>query len=250
MVFLHKESVIIGFRNILPIMPSVIIFGLILGITGAKSNLSLFITSATSYLIFAGSAQFIVVLLLATEEPLVGIIVAGIIINLRHLLYGAVLNPHIKAKGFKKIILSYLLTDEAFIITTLTQNQETKRIDNKQLFVDDILFGAGFTLWSTWNIVTVIGYLLYSLPFVQSLLTFSSEFIVAATFLGYFIMHYQSSPMKEKYFVLLMSIVSLLLAFFLASSNLIIILLLLGIFISMGLKIIETKSNNVERVIC
>lgn len=224
-------------------------FGLILGVTGAKTGLSLFITSATSYVIFAGSAQFIVVLLLATEEPLLGIVLAGIIINLRHLLYGAVLNPHIKSKGIKKVILAYLLTDEGFIITTLTQHQEKERIKAGELTVDGILFGSGFTLWASWNIVTIIGFLLFSVPAVQSLLTFSDEFIVATTFLGYLIMHFQSSPRNEKYFVIFMSIMSVLLAFFLASSNLIIVLLLLGICLAMIQKSLNLRKNNAKGLI-
>ena len=162
--------------------------------------------------------------------------VAGIIINLRHLLYGAVLNPHIKAKGMKKILISYLLTDEAFLITTLTQNQEQEKIEANEYNVDDILIGSGFTLWSMWNISTIIGYLSFSL--IEDL-PFTGEFIVASTFLGYFIMHWMSSPSGERLFVVVISILSVLLALMVQSSILIILLLIIGSFIAMIQKHIE-----------
>lgn len=239
---LHRPSFLLGFNNILPIMPSVIIFGLILGITGANSDLSLFIVSATSYIIFAGSSQFIVILLIGSNEPIIAIIVAGVFINLRHLLYGAVLNPHIKAKGLKKLIISYLLTDEAFLITTLTQTQEKENIKEGFYKVDDILIGSGFTLWSSWNIATIIGYLSYS--FIKNFLTFSSEFIVAATFLGYFVLHWNRSPSKERLFIVLMSFLSLIFALLVQSSTLIIMILILGIIIAMFQRYMEAPSMN------
>ena len=68
----------------LPILPSVIIFGLIFGITGYSSGLPLYLVSSMSYVIFAGSSQFLVLILIKEDDPLAAILIAGILINLRH----------------------------------------------------------------------------------------------------------------------------------------------------------------------
>ena len=76
-----------------------------------------------SYIIFVGSAQFLVLILIIEQQPFLAVLVAGIVINLRHLLFGAALHKDIKSKGLKRILLAYLITDEAFLVTKLTQAQ-------------------------------------------------------------------------------------------------------------------------------
>jgi predicted branched-subunit amino acid permease len=233
-------SLKIGFKNILPIMPSVIIFGLILGITGAVGNVSFFLVASTSFIIFAGSSQFIVILLIIQNEPLLGIIVAGILINLRHVMYGAVLHNLVKTNFFKKFLVAYLLTDEAFLISNLTYQTEREKFDSNELQIDNVLIGSGFTLWFFWNLSTDIGY--FFAEFVKEYVNFSPEFIVAATFVGYFVMNWTNSPnLKEKYFIVSMCGLALFLSFFFQSSTLIIGILLSGIFLSSSQKFLSLR---------
>ena len=97
-------------------------------------------------------------------------------------------------------------------------------------------------MWSSWNIVTIIGYLSYS--FIEQYLTFSSEFIVAATFLGYFILHWINSPSTERFFVIFLSLLSIILAFLVINSTLIIVLLLIGMIIAIVQKKVEITKNS------
>jgi predicted branched-subunit amino acid permease len=244
---LHKESLLLGFRNILPIMPSVIGFGLIFGFTGsALSNLSLIIVSSMSYIIFAGSAQFLVLILIIEGEPIIGLIIAGILINLRHLLYGANLNPIIKARKIKKVFMAYLLTDEAFLITSLTKKRlEEQSSSINQYNLDDVLIGAGFTLWSIWNLSTIIGYLIA--PIVEEVLFFEADFILSVTFLGYLIMHWQENPF-ERNFITILALLSFILAFFLQSSILLITILLFGIIITVLSQAINDKKSEKRKM--
>jgi predicted branched-subunit amino acid permease len=229
---MHKDSLFLGFKNILPIMPSVIGFGLIFGLTGGSStDLPLIIISSMSFIIFAGSAQFVVLLAIIKGEPLLGLILAGVLINTRHLLYGANLNEVIEAKGLKKIVISYLLTDEAFLITNLTKKRlEENPKTSKKYNLDDVLIGAGFTLWFIWNLTTILGYLLTEI--IEQILTLHENFIISATFLGYLIMHWRGNPGERK-FIGVLTIFSLSLAFFIDSGSLIISILLIAIIYSM-----------------
>ncbi|MHA1990972.1 MAG: AzlC family ABC transporter permease [Candidatus Hodarchaeales archaeon] len=227
-ISLHKESLLLGFKNILPIMPSVIGFGLIFGLTGGSgTDLPLIIISSMSFIIFAGSAQFVVLLAIIAGEPLLGLLLAGILINTRHLLYGANLNEVIEAKGLKKVIIAYLLTDEAFLITNLTKKRlEENPEPSRNYNLDDVLIGAGFTLWSIWNLTTIVGYLLSEI--VERILTLHENFIISATFLGYLIMHWLGNP-DERKFIVILAIFSIILGFLIDSSALIISILMIGI---------------------
>lgn len=179
------DSINYGMAKITPILPSIIVFGLIFGLTGALSGLSLVLTSSMSYVIFAGSAQFIVLLLINQGELLGSIILAAIIINLRHLLFGAALKDDLHSHGLRRLLLAYLLTDEAFLITTISKKDlENNVVDDLDL--DSVLFGSGILLWIVWNITTIVGHSLTST--LQFLDVVSPDFIVAVTFLGYLVM--------------------------------------------------------------
>ena len=240
------ESYRMGSKNIMPIMPSVIIFGLILGITGALGHVSFLLVASTSFIIFAGSSQFIVILLIIEKEPFLGIILAGIIINLRHLMYGAALHDLVKSKLPKKLVVSYLLTDEAFLISELAYKRNKKLFDADILHFDDHLIGAGFTLWFLWNLSTDIGY--FFTEFVSNYVSLSTDFIVAATFVGYFVMNWSNSP-ENRALVIIMSIVAFVLAFIFQSSTLIILILVIGILIgSISKYVAFRKSSNLSEV--
>ncbi len=240
---IQKESAILGIKRFLPISPSVALFGIIFGFTGGVGNLPMILVVSSSFIIFAGSGQFLVILLIIEGESLVAMVLAGIIINLRHLLYGAALHNDISSSGFKKILLAYLLTDEAFLVTSLIKDELNSGTDDKSVInLEDVLFGAGIALWVVWNLSTSVGFLLTGF-FASNLSNLlSPNFIVAATFLGYFVIQWQGSS-SEKLFILLMVIISMLLSFFLQSSTLLIVILILGILFAMIGEFSKTKNQ-------
>lgn len=144
---------LLGARDELPILLGVIPFGLLYGLLALKAGLSTLEAQAMSSIVFAGSAQFMVAKLLAESTPFLIIIVSGFVINLRHALYSATLSPYLKGLSLKwKVLLSYLLTDEAFAVSVIHfQKQE----DNPHKHWH--LFGSGITLWSSWQISTAVG---------------------------------------------------------------------------------------------
>ena len=229
-------------------MPSVIGFGLIFGFTGGTlTDLPLYFVSSMSYIIFAGSAQFLVLILIIEGEPLISLIVAGVLINMRHLLYGANLNNVVRAKGLKKLLMAYLLTDEAFLITSLTKKTLDEKPNSYDYYnLDDVLIGSGFTLWFMWNVSTIIGYIIAKN--VNELLIFEPNFILSATFLGYLIIHWRENP-EERAFILILSLISFLLAFLIQSSDLIITVLLFGIVYSVSLTYIFDHRKEKQKLL-
>ena len=78
------------------------------------------LTYATSLIIFGGASQIVFVQLLSGgASSLVAITSVGII-NSRHLLYGAVLAEYLqKLSLFKKLIISYFITDQGFAVSNI-----------------------------------------------------------------------------------------------------------------------------------
>ena len=107
---------------------------------------------AMSSIVFAGSSQFIGTQLMAQGAGGFVIIATTFVVNLRHALYSASVAPFIKQVPLRwKVLLAYLLTDEAYAvtITRFTQPDSATAL-NKHWFY----FGAGITLWSSWQIST------------------------------------------------------------------------------------------------
>ncbi len=228
---LHQSSIKLGVRFISPIIPSIVLFGLVFGFTGGNADLPFLLISSTSFIIFAGTAQFFIILAIIQHDPIIPIIITAIVINLRHLLYGAALHDYVTTRGFKRFLVAYLLTDEVFIVAS----QIKKKINSNELKEDmihfeDALIGAGIFAWSVWNICTIVGY--YFSDLLVTLFTISSDFIVAGTFLGYLILQWKNFP-SDRLFLLEMIVIGLVSSFWFQSSILLFVILVLGALIAM-----------------
>jgi predicted branched-subunit amino acid permease len=108
-----------------------------------------------SSIVFGGASQVVFAQLWATgASPLiVGSSVA--VINLRHMLYSAAVAKYLRPLSLRwRIILGYLLTDEAFAIS-IKRFETTDRPELAHYH----LLGSGLTLWVCWQIATVVGVL-------------------------------------------------------------------------------------------
>ena len=148
-----KRNFIEGVRAEVPILIGVFPFGLIYGALAVNSGLSTTAAQLMSSIVFAGSAQFISAQLFSEGAPAVVMILTIAVVNLRHMLYSASLAPYLKDLSLRwKVLLSYLLTDEAYAPSILHYEKEGL-VHFKHWF----LFGAGFSLWFNWQISTAIG---------------------------------------------------------------------------------------------
>ena len=135
----------------LPVQLGVIPFGLVFGVLGIASGLTATQTILMSSIIFGGASQVVFAQLWSsgTSPIITGGSVA--IINMRHIIYSANVSFYINSLPLKwRIILGYLLTDEAFAVSF-------QEFENKNKFAHYHLLGGGLTLWVFWQISTVIG---------------------------------------------------------------------------------------------
>ena len=142
----------LGVRDQLPLQLGVVPFGVVFGVLGTSAGLSPLETVLMSSLVFGGASQIVFVQLWAAGAP--PIIVGGsvAIVNARHLLYSAAMAPYLASKPLSwRIVLAYLLTDEAFIVSS-------KRFQSDHSEVAQFhLLGSGLTLWVCWQIATIFG---------------------------------------------------------------------------------------------
>lgn len=148
-----KRNFIEGVRAEVPILIGVFPFGLIYGALAVNSGLSNTAAQLMSSIVFAGSAQFITAQLFSEGAPALVMILTIAVVNLRHMLYSASLAPYLKDLTMRwKVLLSYLLTDEAYAPSILHYEKE-----GLGHFKHWFLFGAGISLWLNWQLSTAIG---------------------------------------------------------------------------------------------
>jgi 4-azaleucine resistance transporter AzlC len=148
----QRRAFLEGVRDQLPLVLGVAPFGAIFGALAISVGIPPLETQAFSFLLFAGSAQFIAVSLIGLGTPVLIVLITVAIVNLRHLLYSIALSPHVQSLAFRwKIPLAWLLTDEAFAIASL-RFQRTRSEHNRWYFL-----GTGLTLWATWQVSTLLG---------------------------------------------------------------------------------------------
>jgi 4-azaleucine resistance transporter AzlC len=164
-----------GLSAQLPLMVGVIPFGLIYGAVAVQLKVPAPIAQAMSSIIFAGSSQYIAAPLIAAAAPGIVIVLTVLVVNLRHALYSASVAPHVKPlHPLWKIILAYLLTDEAYAVA-ITHYRRGSGPESHWYYL-----GTGLTLWVCWQLSTAIGILIGA----QVPASWSLDFALPLTFIA------------------------------------------------------------------
>tara|TARA_B100000767_G_scaffold182234_1_gene170164 strand:+ start:109 stop:807 length:699 start_codon:yes stop_codon:yes gene_type:complete len=147
-----------GVLDVSPLMIPVFPFGIIYGVIGMDLGIGPYMTLGLSIIIFGGASQIVLLQLLSGGASSLVILSSVGAVNARHVLYGAVLSEHLSGlKLFWKIILSYVMTDQAFAVSNDYLKKNDK--DESQHYH---LLGSGFTCWTIWQISTILGIVLGS----------------------------------------------------------------------------------------
>jgi 4-azaleucine resistance transporter AzlC len=150
----------LGLRAVLTILVGVAPFGVIYGVVALQSGIPALAAMAMSSIVFAGSAQFLLAQLVGVGAPFMLTAGAVGLVNLRHALYSASVAPilaHLPRRW--KILLAYLLTDEAYA-AAIPHLMATRPDSPQAVNAHWILFGSGFGLWAGWQLATLAGVLI------------------------------------------------------------------------------------------
>lgn len=153
-------------------------FGIIFGALSINSGISPAGTLALSAFVFAGSAQFIAVGLVAGGAAPVLIILTTFIVNLRHALYGAALAPYVRTLPQRWLIpLGFMLTDENFVIAMQRYQQ-----DDDSPYKHWYFLGSEVAMYFTWQTFTLIG--IVAGGTIPNIADLGLDFALVVTFIG------------------------------------------------------------------
>jgi len=156
----HKLKILIrGITDVSPLMIPVVPFGIIYGVIGMDLGIGPYMTLGLSIIIFGGASQIVLLQLFSGGASSLIILSSVGAVNARHVLYGAVLSEHLSSLKLSwKIILSYIMTDQAFAVSKDYFKKKYKSNDYHYH-----LLGSGFTCWAIWQISTILGIVLGSI---------------------------------------------------------------------------------------
>lgn len=153
-----KNDFLAGAQAALPILLGVVPFAMITGVSAVAVGLSPLDSFGMSVIVFAGASQLAVLQLIKTGSPWIIMVLTAWIINLRFIMYSAVLAPSMqKLKTSQKSLLAYMLSDQAFGISM--SYFATHAEVNRNWFY----FGTALTIWVAWQISAIAGSLLGTL---------------------------------------------------------------------------------------
>ena len=131
----------------LPAAAAVGIFGVIYG-SLARPLLGTTLTVLSSLLIFSGTVQFTIAGLLAAGASPASLLMGAFTVNLRNLLLGAMLRPHVRLDAPRRAGVAWFLLDETAGFALARRRDATRT-----------MLVSGTLLYVSWQIGTVVGLL-------------------------------------------------------------------------------------------
>jgi 4-azaleucine resistance transporter AzlC len=167
-----------GARDIIPMMVGAAPFGVIFGTLVTSGPLHLWHGQLMSLAVFAGSAQFIALGLIAGHASFAVVWATTLVVNLRHVLYSATLAPYVSHLPLRwRLTLGGVLTDEVFAVAWSHYRHHPPGSVSPYYFL-----GAGVAMYVNWQIWTLAGLLFgAAFPGLQSL---RLDFAMVATFIA------------------------------------------------------------------
>ena len=149
-----KTAFIQGVRDISPILVGVSPFGLICGAVAVSVGMPHWGSIGLSLIIFAGASQLAAVQLMADHASMAVVILTGLVINARFLMYSASIGPHFRGvTPLRKGVLAYLLTDQAYAVSVARFGQrDAEPVDAMWYYL-----GSAVLMWTGFNLFTVLG---------------------------------------------------------------------------------------------
>lgn len=184
----RKQLFTQGIRDSLAMAVGILPFALIFGTLAGAAGLNLWQATGMSVLIYAGSAQLIALSLLGTGTSMAVILLTTLVVNLRHVLYSATLQPHVSQLPQRwRILLAFWLTDETFAVA-----QRFYLVHGDKPQAHWYWLGVASALYACWVSSSLIGVLFAQV--VPDLADWGLEFAMLATFIGIVVPLLRSRP--------------------------------------------------------
>lgn len=173
----HRTQFALGIKKTAPLVIGIVPFGLAYGVLATQAGLTVAETLLMSLVVFAGSAQFMAVVMIQAGVGLPFIVLSTFAINLRHLLMGLSLSPYFAEEtSWWRRLLAFGMADEVYV-TTIAHHQEMGLERGSRHF----MLASALTLYCVWATCSVVGAVAgRSIP---DPLAWGLDFAMPATFL-------------------------------------------------------------------
>lgn len=108
-------------KNTIPIFFTYLFIGIAFGILMSDAGYSVLLTTASSFFIFAGSMQLVMVPMMTSEATLPSIALMAFFINARHIFYGIGFIEKFRRMGWRYPYMILTLTDETYSVLCSVQ---------------------------------------------------------------------------------------------------------------------------------
>lgn len=173
-----------GLKASLPVVMGYVPVGMAFGVLAAQAGLNIWEVFFMSFLVYAGSAQFIGTGMIAAGASGAAIIITTFLVNSRHMLMSASLSPYLKKYSAGVLsIIGFGITDETFAVAMTDILEEEKS--------PPYFLALNFTSQIFWIISTVVGAAVGNL--IPDPGAFGLQFALPAMFIGLLVIQIRSS---------------------------------------------------------
>lgn len=138
------------FRDSLSVSITVGAYGTAFGAAAVANGFSVLQTCLLSLLTFSGASQFAVIGVLGAGGGAISGIATASLLGIRNGVYGVIMAPRLKVKGFKRIIAAQITIDES---TAVALGQEVRG----ESAMRQGFWLTGFGVFLFWNLFTLAG---------------------------------------------------------------------------------------------
>ena len=132
-----------------PIAVAVLVFAASFGVLATVAGLPAWIAVLMSTVVFAGSAQFAAIAVIAGGGGVLAAVITGALLNLRYLAMGIAVAPALPGNRLIRALLGQMVVDESYALGVSAGTRG--RPDGRTVIV------VGILLWLAWIAGTVIG---------------------------------------------------------------------------------------------
>ena len=137
-------------RDSLSLSLTVGAYGIAFGAASVANGFSVLQSCLLSLLTFSGASQFAVIGVLGAGGSAISGIATASLLGVRNCLYGAIMAPRLKVKGFKRVVAAQLTIDESTAIALGAQKRSEDAMRHG-------FWLTGFGVFVFWNLFTLAG---------------------------------------------------------------------------------------------
>lgn len=142
-----------GFRTGLPSLFGIAAWGMVVGIAMVKTGLTPLQASGMTLLVFAGSAQLAALPLILAHAPIWVIFATGLVVNLRFVIFSALLGPHFAHLPWKQRLVYGYISGDLTVAMFLQRFPTAAPVPGKLSYLQGLVLPN----WAAWQGGSLIG---------------------------------------------------------------------------------------------